>query len=99
MRETAKGYLPGPIRSGCKSQPGGPRINRAVIDIPAILIWFRAVKSTGLDAKHLPHQAGREDFIRDVRRILQMMRERGLRDLHGRDAVREGYGAERRISD
>src|SRR5712692_3131439 len=35
----------------------------------------------------------------DVRRILNMMRERGLRNLHRRDSMRKGHRPERGIAD
>ena len=62
-----------------------------MIDVPPILVGFRAVKATCLQPKASVRHPSSDYFIRDVSRVLYVMTERGLRELCRRDAVRVRY--------
>src|SRR5207237_10666283 len=56
-----------------------PRIDRAAVDVPSIFIRLLSVKSGERDAVRAPLSGDRDDAVRDVRGVLQVMAERRLR--------------------
>src|ERR1039458_1315821 len=83
--------LPHPVLSRENRQTRRPRIDGAIVDDPAILTWLGSIKPAGFKTHFVvQHDAGGDHFVSDVRRILPVMRKRGLRQLVRRSAMREG---------
>src|SRR5438067_8235241 len=75
------------------------RVEAAGVNVPSILVRLSAVKGTCLDAHESKRDAGGDDVVGDVRRVLKMMTEDGLGNLQRRFAMRISDRSNGRISD
>src|SRR6185437_2836465 len=99
MRQASHGNLCGPVGYWKNRKARGPRIHRTRGDVPAILIWLRAVKTTEFEAHSFVLHADRRNFISDVSRVLPMMADRRFRKFRGRGAMRKRDRPKGRVAD
>ena len=97
--QACDGVLTAPVLCRIDSQPCGPRIDFAGVDIPTIFVRLTAVKPGDLHAHGAVSETERHYVIRKMSGILQMVTERCNRVLTGRDAMRVGGGTHGWIAD
>src|SRR5436190_7951893 len=78
--------------------PPGDRVERAEIEVPAVLVRLAAVEHRALDGPRTTIDCRGDDAERNVRRIEDMMREGGERILSGRRTMHESHRPERGLA-
>src|SRR3989441_11753669 len=77
--EPGDGVLSAPVLRGTDRQARRPRVYLSGINVPAVLVRLATVKTRGLKPQRLNSYPERYDVIRDMRRVLEVMTERGER--------------------
>src|SRR5437867_5429375 len=99
MVQVAGRKLGSPVRGRVPRPANGPRIERAPVEVPSIVVRLAAVKAADCQTELILLRADRQHAGGNVRRILQVMGERGLWNLRGGNTVRVCRRPERRVAD
>ncbi len=98
MGEAAGGELRHPILVRRDGEARGVGVHGAPIYGPAVFAGLGSIEAAGFEAHPFVLEAGSDDVVGDVRRILPMMANGRLRKLHRGGAVRIGDGSQRGVA-
>ena len=83
MSEPSDRHLRRPVLCGEEPEARRPGVDGPGVNVPAVLVRLRAVEAARFELNLLMSDPERHNLIRDVRRVLPVMRKRRLGQLHG----------------